>query len=364
MEKKKTPAQKALQTKAQRDQARDRTLKNKISTINKRLNNMVIGAYKHIPGPVSYLESLLYPECAHNSKIPGMCDLTVSIRRKVTYNITANALGAVGILWQPHYLSDTTSAVCNFYINNNSTYDGTTTIGSTNLSSVYASQAITPGAVQGWRLVSACISVIPQASVLNQAGSIHGAIIKSLCVPPVGAGGGYSGGSSTVTLLPNFQNHPSYREASISAMEAMRMIYVPNDICYLDFCEMNKNQGSKDSASETNICVFDIVGAGANAPFRVDLTWNYELEPAANSILLGMETLCADNTTPSSVWRDVALLFSNRIVTTGPHAQLTVAQNASQQLTEAQKQQLTDAQKKASRQPGGFRIPRGIPWES
>jgi hypothetical protein len=297
-----------------------------------KLKKLVIGKTLHTKSDgLNYLDALLYPECAHGAKIPGLCDATIPIRRKVTYNLTTNALGAAGIVWQPFMLSDTTAALTTFFTNVNSTYDGVTTIGSASPTAVYISQAITPSAVQAYRLVSASISIIPQASILNQAGSIHGSVIRDVVNTPKAAAAVYTG-ATNCTLLPNFENSVFYKEASISALEGMRIVVLPMDPCFLEFYGINENLASYEGAAaqECNTVVVDIVGTAASTAVRIDLCWNFEIVPAPNSILLGMESMCEDDTIPNTVWRKVLTSHFDEIVTVGRSVNSSAIRNKTQ----------------------------------
>lgn len=281
--------------------------------MSKKLQSMELGNSKtfyHSQSP-TYKRSLLYPECVHNARVPGMADATVVIKRKLTYNLTTNTLGAAGIVWQPFGLSDNSANLSTFYINNNSTYDGINTVGSTNALAIATNQAITAGAVSSYRLVSAAMHVIPQASVLNQAGTIHGGVIKAEGAYPRTVGTAFN--DSTVTLLPNFQNAVYYAEASVSGQEGLRLIWIPNDPCLLEFDDVNTNESSA-KAESTNTLVVDILGTASAAPFRIDLFWNFEVTPAVGSILHGMENFCEEDQLPTQVWRDILTKHSNEIV--------------------------------------------------
>jgi len=253
-------------------------------------------------GATPYLETLLYPEQAFQAKIPGLADPTVSIHRKVTYNLTTNALGAAGICLQPMYMCDNSTATSTFFVNTNSTFDGVTTVGSAQALAITPGLAITAGAIKQWRLVSCSMHILPQASVLNQAGTIHGALAK-VSQNSLTATGVAMANDGTMVLMPNYQNTPYYNCASVSAMEGLRLVWVPNDECYLEFLNINNNvNNAENGVNCPNSFVATIVGA-VSAAFRVDVYWNYEVIPTTGSILQGMESVCEYNNVANSVWR-------------------------------------------------------------
>ena len=186
-----------------------------------------------------------------------------------------------------------------------------------------------PNVVGGYRLVSAAMHVIPQSSVLNQAGSIHAALTKTTNIVPQIAGGAYTP-NPAVTLLPNFQNTPYYREASVSAMEGARVIWMPNDECLLEFAQINTNLATNGNNDQTNAIVIGILGTAANAPFRVDLYWNFEVTPVTGSVLLGMEEIAQENVIASQIWRQIYIDHADDIVLTNKALSYVVAQKYEQ----------------------------------
>jgi hypothetical protein len=282
--------------------------------LDTRIKQMKIGD-KFKPTETGYLAGLLIPETATQLKIPGMADTTISLHRKITLNTTTSALGAVGIFWQPSYLSDNSNNQNTFFINNNATYDGTSTNGATNPGSVRVNFNITAGAVATYRVVSASMHIIPQASVLNQAGTIHATLTKTKTETPVTTGSGMNAANDvTCTLIPNYQNTPYYGAASISNMEGARIIWVPNDSCYTDFADINSTLVNAD---DQNSLIATVVGAGAAAPIRIDLYVNFEVTPAVGSILQGMETICPFNQLPSPTWRKILYEHKHDVIKIG-----------------------------------------------
>lgn len=267
---------------------------------------MVLGAqstYNHLTNP-SYYESLLYPECTHNCRIPGQADMTVTIKRKMTFTVNTNAAGAATVMWQPFFLADTATLESTAFTNTDVLYDGFTAAFGVG-ASIYTSQNITPGAVSNYRLVSAAMHVVPQSSVLNQAGTIHAAVVKRLVYNPLPAGG-VAAATFLNTLIPTIANTPFYREASVSAQEGVRMVYLPNDLCLLEFQGINEGVSAEQPEEHVNTYIATIVGTAANSPFRVDLYQNFEVLPTTTgSILTGLESLCTEDTVPATVWRSV-----------------------------------------------------------
>jgi len=194
-----------------------------------------------------------------------------------------------------------------FFVNTGLGYDGIGTLGATGALAVVPTQAVTALSVGGYRLVSSAIHVIPQASVLNQAGSIHAAMPAIQCNPMVAAGVAVAAIADAYTNVNRLENSAHYNKASVSAMEGIRQIWMPVDGCALDFLQVNSTQNNDSAYEYVNAFVIVIVGAGASAPFRIDLYQNFEITPVSGSILQNMESLGTEPSIPSVVWQDIAL---------------------------------------------------------
>jgi len=292
-----------------------------IELIEQQVKKMKIGQRgpRLMNSDSSYLDAILSPENCMNAKVSGLTDATVSIKRKVTLNLTSNALGALGIIWAPYSLAETSSALSTLGVNAGIAYDGISIL-STGFVATAMPQNISNTSVQGYRLVSASMHVVPQASVLNQAGSIHACLTKLTSIAPtsntspiifdVGSG-----------FVPFIENTPYYNCASISNMEGIRVIWVPNDPCTLEFAKINTNLANQGASDESvNACIAIVQGA-PSANFRVDLYQNFEVIPQFGSILQGMETISPYNILATSIWREIlvnhkhAITFAGRAVT-------------------------------------------------
>jgi hypothetical protein len=259
-----------------------------------------------------YLTSLLYPEICTQAKIPGMADQTVSLHRKVTIMSTANALGAIGIIAQPTFLSDTTSSC--IAIQNAAGYDGITASG--NATVVACPFGIPTNTISTYRLVSFSVVVTPQLSNLNLQGTLHGALIKTDGDTPRAPG---TLSSIVGIAVPNISNNPTYCEVNVNTGNGLRIVWCPNNLSLLDFKQINQNWQTFESSMNEFVPMIVGVGLPANAPIRIDLFFNFEVTPLISnsniSILSGMESICPHNETPSTVWRDFFTTHSTKIAT-------------------------------------------------
>jgi hypothetical protein len=299
-------------------------VKNVEKEIVQKLKNIKIGSVsKYNPHCSHYKHALLFPEIAIGARISGLPDYTVPIRRKYTFNVATNALGAANVIWQPQFLADVAGELTNstLYSTNtttNTTYDGTTTLGSTSPVAIKNVQNITAGAVMSYRFVSASMHVVPQASVLNQAGTIHCSVIKSIAQVATALGAAASGGSvSNLALYPTFQDEPLYKAASVSNQEGARLVWVPNDTCFTEFTNINFSVGSNDPNESVNTLVAVIVGTVPASTFRIDLYTNLEVTVPYSSVLSGMQGLPDEKGRPEDAWFEIETMHKDQIITVG-----------------------------------------------
>jgi hypothetical protein len=280
--------------------------------IDAEMGKMLLGSVAKQLLPNNYLHSLLFPEYAFQARVPGRADLCVPLHRKLTYTLTTNILGNASIILFPAMLSDSTAAQSTTYVYNAPTYDAQAVPGVGG--NIFIDQQITPYAVRQYRLVSASMQVTPQASVLNQAGTIYAAMLKLPLQAPA------SGGVANVPLgsfpfIPLMQSLTYTGEASVSAQEGARITWVPNDECLLEFTAINTNIQPTNLGEYSNAMMAVIAGCGTSpVNFRIDIFQNFEVVPAPGSILIGMESIAQENIEAKTVWRTVLTDHDHDIV--------------------------------------------------
>jgi hypothetical protein len=284
----------------------------------------------------------MIPEEAIGSRISGLPDMTVTIHRKFSFNLLTNALGVANVIWQPASLVDTATLSSTLWsvAASNATYDGVSVAGSTAPVNIVHNQQITPLAVLGYRLVSASMHVVPQSSVLNQAGTIHAALIKAPVAPLGTYGGTCPANVATLEFYPNFQDNVYYGAASISNQEAARILWVPHDSCYTEFTNINNSYAVADSVEQINTIAVVVVGAGASQSLRVDLYQNFEVTVPQSSILQGMEDFSIESERPEMVWRTILLNHKHDIIKCSRYLSDTTI--LTRQFIEAQRTPITD----------------------
>jgi hypothetical protein len=293
-----------------------------IDRIHKQIQKMKIGNYlkSNSNKPTSYLQSLLLPEDCIASRISGSPEMTVTIRRKATYTLVVNAAGAANITWQPMLLQDTTNQASYSTLFSvaptNTTYDGISVAGATGPIAIQLPQNITPSSVIGYRLVSAAMHIIPQMSVLNQAGTIHAALCKQSVAGTTALGTVPGTGIVGCEFFPNYQDMPFYEAASISNQEGARIIWLPGDECFTEFTNINTSYSASGAESCYTLCAV-VVGAPATSTLRIDFYQNYEVTIPNASILSGMEGYPTEKGRPQNVWFDIITKHKHDIVKTG-----------------------------------------------
>lgn len=274
---------------------------------------------KSSSGKSAYFKTLMMPEL-YFCKLPRRPVASILIKRKITYNFAAGTLGALGIAWNPASLSDVTDGKSTLFMVNNATYDGVSTIGTPASSTcqAFASQ-ITANTVCEYRVISASMHVIPQTSVLNQSGSIHGGVIRMSGLVP-NAPAFTTAVYNSVLLTPNLMNDKTYTVSSVSAQQGLRLLWYPQDEAQFELLKINTNHVSTDANAQANQLIAVVTGAAAAAPFRVDCYINYEVTPAVGSSYQGLETLVDDTTDPFLVINDIIVNHYCDLVTQIPAA--------------------------------------------
>jgi hypothetical protein len=275
----------------------------------------------------SYLQSLLFPEVAKCARVSGMSDPTVPLHRKQIFNFTVNASGCAAIFVNFNWLQDNDTATStNVQICNTAAYDGTNYEGSTY---VYTLQTNTGGAfaipaktIASYRPVSGSAVLRCVASLTNQQGDIHAALIpvKNKNMTAVLGTGLDVINFSNVSGIINISGD-RYKMAKAAHGQMARIIYCPSSNLYSDLtqptiagtagCYFNDGNNYTD-----NNAMFIIQGAGNATRFELEVFGNYEVTPYPQSIIQGMDRI-SDETTPcQSQWYKFFKNYGNNIVQT------------------------------------------------
>lgn len=280
-----------------------KTLKkiNKQTKPNKFKKNKTLKllAKEHDRLPVSYDFAIRNPEYAQGAKVPRqMSKETVALSRHLTITTAANVLGKLAILWSPFFLHDDAQLATTLMINNTATYDGVSVFGSGHMGIATPFQ-LPAGNVSAYRLVSACIHIVPQIPLTTSTGKIGGAV-SDLLISQINTGVTTANYNNAATISAIEALRP-YAESDICIPESLRLVWTPYDVNDLAMYDINENLGYGATAVRENVVMAYVTGAPASASFNIELFYNFEVTPIPGSILSGMGTFCADNTDPVAV---------------------------------------------------------------
>jgi len=233
-----------------------------------------------------YLDTLLHPEHIHGARVPKQGGLlTVPLHRHITVSTTCSSLGALGVIFDPFFLHDNSDGNTTLWINNLNTYDGTNG-GTTNATAIAINQLVPAGTVQGYRLVSASMHILPQSSLTTGTGRVYGAL-------PAGSGFSASavGANATISGLSvaNVNSSIMSAEACVQQLEAIRVCWLPYDIDSFEVLGINQTFNTDGSTHPAYLLSAIVQGAASGAPFTIEIYQNFEVTTVPNSILIGME---------------------------------------------------------------------------
>jgi len=268
----------------------------------------------------SYLKSLLVPEFAVNTKIPGSAIPVVTIHRKIVFRSLTNNLGNFSLTFVPPTLQDNSgSANCyNFWYNNVVNYDAAAVAAVPTVVPLANPFSLPAFNVRAYRLVSSSIICRSLQSNLNRTGDMH---ISTLPMT-INAIGNTAPNADFVNyaVLTNIDNQSNgcYKQAHIENGEFVRAIYIPQDVSCLDFLSINTNLATTNAAGTEN-CI-QIIGIGLTPATNVEFEafFNFELIPCSGSVLLGLESICMHNNDPLQTWRTLRTKYRNNITMATP----------------------------------------------
>jgi len=257
-----------------------------------------------------YKYSLLFPEFAYNSKIPGEANPTVSIHRKIILRTTVNASGNACAIFYPNGLRENASTAFGLWFSNDVTYTSTSNALTAALDPSIISNPfnIPVSTVKSWRVVSASIVARSVESALNIKGDIHISTVDCSTVA-LNATANADMLLYTTTQSISQQQAGTYVQAHVENKECARAIWLPHDKDDLIFTTIN----GTSPASEGNIIPIIFSGLPASSAIEFEAFYNFEVTPSPGSILHGMETICTHNTSAERVWRTIRVEHMNKI---------------------------------------------------
>jgi len=270
-----------------------------------------------------YKEALLHPEHVFGAKVPRQYGtLTVPLHRHTSVQISANTLGNMAIIFDPYYLHDNSTNKTTLLINTDATYNGTN-CSSTVTTAIAVPQLLPAGNIQGYRLVSSSIHILPQSSVTNAAGRIYGALVPYAQIAPQTVGAALT--QSGIDIV-NVNTQPIQSEACISQLEASRICWLPFDIDSFEILNVNEAFSTDGSTHPGYVFIAIVIGAAAAAPFTLEIFQNFECTTTANSVLCGMESGSKSNEDPITVLSSMNRKGNDVCGTFRSHSDFTIDQ--------------------------------------
>jgi hypothetical protein len=256
---------------------------------------------------VGYKDLLLHPEHVHNGRIPSeFGKATCTLHRHMTTTFTSNAAGFAAIAYQPQYLKSNDLTNTTILFNNSAAYNAAGDYGNDCVGVPINYQLPTGNAI-AYRLVSCSVHVIPQSSLLNAAGKITFAVTTPADNSSTDGfsqtGTGYRQ-INDLTLLSNLNNVKRSAVADICQQQAARAIYLPYDIDSFEFTKVGLEMCG--GGQPRNWFSFIITGAPSHT-FTLEIYSNYEIIPAAASVLAGTEEVNKSNEMPSKIINNIDL---------------------------------------------------------
>jgi hypothetical protein len=240
---------------------------------------------KGLPRVSPYYMALKHPDIVQGPKVPHQFQAdTLTMHRHVSVPITTNATGLLAGVFQPYFLAATGTNTSVLGIQNNVAYNGTTTFTGGFVSQVM-NYVVTANTVQGYRLVSACMDIIPQFSMLTLGGKIGAQILNYNTLTPVVPPAALNTDVDLQTIGAISTGKP-YIEAQLNQQEYIRMVYYPVDIHDYELYNINAT-GDITNSTDTTFN-FYVSGVPAASPFNLEIYLNYELTPNAGNTLVGM----------------------------------------------------------------------------
>jgi len=236
----------------------------------------------------SYERSLLFPEYVDEAKIPGFFPIpTVSLHKKFSYTVPANASGCIAWCVNPVMLSVSSASAGYHFFNNDSTLNLISAGGGTYQSAPsFASIGVPANSFTAWRLVSASMVVTPLCSINTAQGYIANCITTRQSIATVSNTASFPNGTGTATVFggssiqANVDSGMYYTSTRVGVDTSIRALYVPFDPSFSQFLGLGQSRYVAYASAGDDFWWYGYGTGLANAcEVQFDFYVNYELEP-------------------------------------------------------------------------------------
>jgi len=233
----------------------------------------------------AYYKTLARPESTRGSKIPSQIPIpSSSFQLKQSLSIKTNTIGNAALLINPFFLSTNTSS-STVYANVSDTMGGNA---SDNFwDPINAGQAI-PNVYQQYRLVSASVVAKYVGRLDTVQGLIGGAIVFDDNVNKSVIG---SGTNPNLAKYGDFNlAQDAYFHQENYALNGIRELYIPLDVSYEQYQKTNVEKNGYA------MMIYMLGCTPSSAPFKIDLTFNFECLPDVTFLNYIPTSLGSNNT--------------------------------------------------------------------
>jgi hypothetical protein len=210
---------------------------------------------------------------------------SVPFFQHITVPVTCNASGHFMGIFNPNFLGDSTAAYSTLFINNDSTYNGTTSV-FVKLLNVNVPFTLTQNQFYAYRLVSCCMYISSKVALLNRAGKLGGAVCPipnyaaaTATTAFVSAGGEIPTSISSWSIIENLDG---FCEAFVDTeAPVLRMNWYPSQIIDWEYAPINDEDAlaGTDTLSTQTSFIFYGDSLGASTVMNLEFYFNFECIP-------------------------------------------------------------------------------------
>jgi hypothetical protein len=259
------------------------------SDANYNLKSQLLSNFKNLN---LYQQSVLLPDRKIPARVPGTFSReTVLFKRFTTQTYSTNASGHFCVYSFPSEVFDSSGLRSSYFVNTaTSAYDPSTA--SVNVNAIVVDTRpfynITTGTMKSSRVVSFCLKITSLSTALNRKGTMYGALYRTASVPSAV----YTGaGACVLPTIPTIQNSNPII-ARVGDGQGIKINYVPADDDDFQFMSPNTaNDGRHPGADDVFALVVLGQGLEVNSQIKVEVNVNFEVVPAAESSLAGIEEM-------------------------------------------------------------------------
>jgi hypothetical protein len=267
---------------------------NAVKNRRKIRKNIINKPGKSVYKSSNYRDSLFYPELMTGVEnfIPRyFLGASNVFGLHLTYTVTTNASGNFCGVYDPYILLDdsTSPSASLLFLNTNTSYTGADPGNFTNLVATSIGLYSTPlNSTAAYRLVSACVYLVAEQSILNKQGKFIGAVAPLGQQSPVNVTTPYAAYNvpTAIQAVSTIQSLTNAAESAINTdTSLLRLVWYPANLNDYDYFLINQDDGDIFNSAPDISTQFVFAGTnlGANAKVNLEFYLNYEVVPQVKS---------------------------------------------------------------------------------